>query len=79
MHTTITQTALDAHAHCASEEARFDALEAYPKEAAELAEEKIRVLLRECTAYPTEGSVERVAAANAKYEDGVMALVRRRR
>lgn len=77
--TTTNAAIRTAHAHCASEEARFDALEAYPKEAAELAKEKIRVLLRECTAYPTEGSVERVAAANAKYEDGVMALVRRRR
>lgn len=78
MNTSITQTSLDAHAHCASEEARFEALEAYPAEAASLAEEKIGVMLRECTAYPTEGSVERVAAANARYEEGVMALVSRR-
>ena len=77
--TTSNAAIRTAHALCASEEVRFEALEAYPDEAAELAEEKIRVLLRECTAYPAEGSVERLAAANAKYEAGVMALVRRRR
>ena len=77
--TTSNAAIRTAHALCASEEVRFEALEAYPDEAASLAEAKMKALLRECTAYPAEGSVERLAAANAKYEEGVMTLVRRRR
>ncbi len=77
--TTTNAAIRTAHALCALEEVRSEALEAYPDEAASLAEAKMKALLRECTAYPAEGSVERLAAANAKYEEGVMALVRRRR